>query len=52
MHKVGLEPTVSQVRIWNTDDLANLQNPAVGSRLSQNAARQRDPNPSQDASVE
>jgi hypothetical protein len=27
MHKVRLNPTVKQVRLWNTDDLADLQNP-------------------------
>jgi hypothetical protein len=27
MHKVRLNPTVTQVRLWNTDDLADLQNP-------------------------
>ena len=27
MHKVRLNPTVPQVRLWNTDDLAELQNP-------------------------
>ena len=27
MHKVRLNPTVPQVRLWNTDDLADLQNP-------------------------
>ncbi len=27
MHKVRLNPTVAQVKLWNTDDLADLQNP-------------------------
>jgi hypothetical protein len=27
MHKVRLNPTVAQVRLWNLDDLAELQNP-------------------------
>ncbi len=27
MHKVRLNPTVPQVRLWNTDDLPELQNP-------------------------
>ena len=27
MHKVRLNPTVAQVRLWNTDDLTDLQNP-------------------------
>ena len=27
MHKIRLNPTVAQVRLWNTDDLAELHNP-------------------------
>ncbi len=52
MHKVRLNPTVPQVRLWNTDDLAGTAEPTVGSRLRSDAPRQRGADPADDAAVD